>query len=378
MDSRSIAPTVSVLTPRGRSAVAVVSARGAVELIDAEPPMFRAANSRPLAAQRLNRVCFGRWGADPAEEVVVCRIDPQTVEICCHGGVAAVSRVVRDLEARGARTISWQEQLHAEHTFVAAECLETLTRASTLRTAAILLEQSEGLLEHAFTDLLALEGPALISRIDELLRWSDFGRHLTDRWQVVLTGAPNVGKSSLINRLVGYQRSIVYAEPGTTRDVVTAAAVFDGWPVELSDTAGLREAPGEVESAGIARAREQLASADLAIVVLDRTRPFNASELRLLEEWPHAIVVEHKSDLAGVWESQVRPDVIAVSSMRGDRIEDLIAAIAVRLVPTVPPSGTPIPVTTRQTELLKAAGETARAGDLVAARIHLRRLVGTD
>lgn len=368
-------PTVTVLTPRGRSAVAVVAARLPVDSIDAEPPLFRAANGRPLSAQRLNRVCFGRWGADPGEEVVVCRIDPETVEICCHGGVAAVARIVRDLELRGARTTSWQESLREQRSFVAAECLESLTQASTLRTAAILLEQSDGILERAFAHLQSLDGQSLITAIDELLQWSAIGLHLTRPWQVVLTGSPNVGKSSLINRLVGYERSIVYAEPGTTRDVVTAAAVFDGWPVELSDTAGLRETPGEIESAGIARARQQLASADLAIVVLDHTQPVGENEIRLLDELPHAIVVEHKSDLPGVWSTQVRPNLIAVSSLTGDGIDSLIAAIAGKLVPAVPPPGTPIPVTPRQVETLTAARESALNLNLDATHHHLARLM---
>jgi tRNA modification GTPase len=343
--------------------------------MDAEPPLFRAANGRPLSAQRLNRVCFGRWGADPGEEVVVCRIDPETVEICCHGGVAAVARIVRDLELRGARTTSWQESLHEQQSFVTAECLESLTQASTLRTAAILLEQSDGILERSFDHLMSLDGPSLITAIDELLKWSAFGLHLTRPWQVVLTGAPNVGKSSLINRLVGYQRSIVYAEPGTTRDVVTAAAVFDGWPVELSDTAGLREAPGEIEAAGIARARQQVDNADLTVIVLDRSRPVSTDEHRLLEDSPEAIVVAHKSDLTGAWNAAFGRNHIAVSSLTGVGIDSLIAAIITRLVPATPPPGTPIPVTPRQTEILTEARESARSGDRDSARSHLQRLV---
>ena len=84
---------------------------------------------------------------------------------------------------------------------------------------------------------------AAAARIREWLAWEDFGLHLTRPWNVVLAGRPNVGKSSLINALLGYTRSIVFDQPGTTRDVVTAATAIDGWPIELSDTAGLRESP---------------------------------------------------------------------------------------------------------------------------------------
>src|SRR5207244_11945531 len=76
--------------------------------------------------------------------------------------------------------------------------------------------------------------------LDELARYAGVGRHLTAPWRVAVAGAPNVGKSSLVNALAGYQRSVVAPTPGTTRDVVTALLAIDGWPVELADTAGLR------------------------------------------------------------------------------------------------------------------------------------------
>jgi tRNA modification GTPase len=377
MDSRLTAPTVTVLTPRGRSAVAVVSVHVAPEIIDADPPLFRAANGRSLAAQPIDRVCFGRWGADPGEEIVVCRITTDLIEISCHGGSAAVARIVRDLGQRGCRSTAWQDVLRESYSPIAAECLEALTRASTFRTAAILLEQSSRLLELTIAALFELDSPALLRQVNELLRWTDFGRHLTQPWQVVLTGLPNVGKSSLINQLVGYQRSIVYAEPGTTRDVVTAAAVFDGWPVELSDTAGLRDASGEIEAEGINRARQQLASADLAIIVLDRSRPLDEVEHRLIQNLPNAIVIEHKADLACVWTADRPHNAIAVSSLTGDGIDELISAIATQLVPAVPSPGTALPVTDRQITALTATRAAAVAGDIKSAHDQLRKLLGT-
>ena len=105
-----------------------------------------------------------------------------------------------------------------------------------------------------------------------LLARADLGRHLVRPWSVVLAGPVNVGKSSLINALAGYGRSIVHHAPGTTRDAVTAATAIDGWPVELCDTAGLRPAATPVERAGIERAQERLAQADLAVLVFDRER----------------------------------------------------------------------------------------------------------
>ncbi len=94
--------------------------------------------------------------------------------------------------------------------------------------------------------------PSPVAHLDAVLRWTDLGTHLATPWRVVLAGAPNVGKSSLINALLGYGRAIVFDQPGTTRDVVTADAAIEGWPITLADTAGLHDASDATESAGIA------------------------------------------------------------------------------------------------------------------------------
>ena len=112
-------------------------------------------------------------------------------------------------------------------------------------------------------------------------------------------GRPNVGKSSLFNRLVERDRAIVTATPGTTRDTITERISLDGIPLELVDTAGLREAAEEVEQLGIARSREALADAALVVVVLDATQALNDEERRLLAavEGRPALVAVNKSDL---------------------------------------------------------------------------------
>ena len=137
-------------------------------------------------------------------------------------------------------------------------------------------------------------------RIEALLAREKLGRHLTRPWSVVLAGRTNVGKSSLMNALAGYGRAIVHPAPGTTRDAVAMATAIDGWPVELCDTAGLRAADDAVERAGIERARERLAQADLVILVADRSVPWSAEDQTLADQWPAAVVVHNKCDLPGV------------------------------------------------------------------------------
>ena len=128
------------------------------------------------------------------------------------------------------------------------------------------------------------------------------GRIVHDGLSLAIVGRPNAGKSSLFNLLVERDRAIVTATPGTTRDTVTERISLDGIPLELVDTAGLRESLEEVEQLGIRRSREALADAALVLVVLDATQPLNDEEERLLEavQGRPALVAINKSDLANV------------------------------------------------------------------------------
>jgi tRNA modification GTPase len=375
----------ALLTPRGRGAVATIRFRGDCRLLDqADPPAFLAANGRALEQQPLNRIVFGRWGRDPVEEVVLCRIDEQSVEIHCHGGDAAVRRVLADLESLGCIITTWQEMSQHAAGVLETECLDALSRAKTLRTATILLEQYSGVLRAAFEDLQVSNLKSVsgrreaypTGRIDALLTWADFGLHLTRPWSVVLGGRPNVGKSSLINALVGYARSIVYDEPGTTRDVVTAETALDGWPIELTDTAGLRDDADELESAGIALARERLLAADCRVLLLDTSRPPTESDRRLLAEWPRAVVVAHKCDLPNMWAGELPAGAIRASSRTSEGVNEVARQIAARLVPEVPASGTAIPVTGRQVELLTEARAALASADSAAFVALFNRLLG--
>lgn len=191
------------------------------------------------------------------------------------------------------------------------------------------------------------------SRANEMMAWANFGSHLTRPWEVVLAGRPNVGKSSLINALVGFERSIVFDEPGTTRDVVTADTVLDGWAIRLSDTAGQRDSAKDLEAAGIARAREAFATADSRLLLIDVSQPPHEDDWQLLSEWPDAIVVAHKVDLPDAWGEALPTKAIRVSSLQGTGLSELSSVIVTQLVPKLPPDEAVIPLTDRQrSELL--------------------------
>jgi len=349
------------LTPSGRGAVATIGVRGDILAVD---PYFRAANGKSLAKQPIARICFGYWGQAPVqEEIVVVKSAADALELHCHGGPAAVHRILHDLQEVGGIVLkpedwwptpgcSWQSALQAE-------CESALRLAITQKTAHHLLRQCT--LFPAEMDRLVTATPEDRERsLQRMRHWTRFGQHLTVPWKIVLCGRPNVGKSSLINALVGYARSIVFDQPGTTRDVVVAETAFDGWPVELSDTAGIRHfASGDhpadsLEAAGIARARIKLREADLILLVLEAGQQVSSADRELAAAYPRALMVGNKCDLMPRTHNPSEPKQLHFCSAHtGEGIETLIRAIVQRIVPEEPDENTPFPVTEEQRRRLQ-------------------------
>jgi tRNA modification GTPase len=309
---------------------------------------------------------------------VVIEGDPPEVEIHCHGGPAAVALVVAALVDCGAERRqpgAWAR--HAVRTAIEAEALVDLARAPTLRTAEILLEQAQGALAGAVRELIAAVGADPVTALRDLevlRRHAAIGVRMVTGWRVVLAGRPNVGKSRLLNALAGYSRAIVDAAPGTTRDVVTVHTALDGWPVELADTAGLRDPEGPIEAAGIALARARQRAADLVVLVLDRSEPWNRDDQALVAAARSAetstLIVANKSDLPAAWEPMPGPMPV-VSAERGDGIEALIGTLGRRVVPTPPPPGAAVPFRPAHVRRLDRAYAALQAGDRDTALRHL-------
>lgn len=188
-----------------------------------------------------------------------------------------------------------------------------------------------------------LQDAALLERLDDVRAEFDrleatvrHGRLLRDGVHLVLAGRPNAGKSSLLNALAGYDAAIVTDVPGTTRDVVREHIEIDGLPVHVIDTAGLREGEGVVEQEGIRRARQQLAAADHALIVIDAANDPPSTAAALVEELPDGLRaagghtnVRNKIDLTGERSGidPAKPDTIYLSALHGDGIEALRARI---------------------------------------------------
>ncbi len=372
---------LAVLTPSGRGAVATVALVGprAASVADG---YFRPSGQQRLSQVPIGRIIFGRWGEPPGEEVVACRLSDQRVEIHGHGGLAASAQIVQALVAAGCQSVPWQ-QLLPPGDAIRIEAAEALAQCRTRRTATILLEQYQGALAGAVGKMIEQlqnrQTPAARQQLLALLQWSPLGLRLVKPFRVVLAGRPNVGKSSLLNRLLGYARSIVTDTPGTTRDVVTQAAAFGGWPVTLTDTAGLRRHTLDaLETAGMLLTEAEAAQADLLILVNEASGGEPEEYRRLAERFPQALAVTNKSDLLSPDAERNLPSVqgMAVSAKTGQGISQLAEAIAARLVPCEPAPGEAVPFTARQVECLQAAA-AALPNDVIRAAEHLQRLLSS-
>lgn len=366
--------TVTLLTPPGTGAIAtlVVTGPNSWAILAKH---FRPANEKALPVTPMPyQFWFGTLGDGVADEVVVavkCILPEFSIEVHCHGG----RQVVR-----------WLTEL-----LVQSGCVETdpcslpvpgfdalavtpLTLALTVRTASVLLDQHHGAFRHAVKEVLALFASNndifATERLERLARYASLGQHLVSPWKVVIAGPPNVGKSSLINALVGYQRSVVADVAGTTRDAVTTTIALDGWPVELTDTAGLREATEALESTGIDRARERMANADLVVWVMDATE---ANPI-----WPESrtgcpwLYVVNKTDQLAAWDWETaRVDLQPISATTGVGVQILVTNIIRTLIPHIPGPGDAVPFTTHLAELIRQAHQQCLNGDRSGAMLTL-------
>lgn len=288
---------------------------------------FRPARRCQLRDFPINRILYGHWRE---EEVVVVRVEPSAWEIHCHGGAAASARILHDLNQA---LPEWNSELHSvtkdfslsdvtsrnrAHDITATEVLETdeelrfqvdrvitqtLMKCRTRKSATLVLAQADGrlvtLIRHLKSDDAEIRSPAR-ECVD---RWRTVAAHLCDPFRVAIVGAPNAGKSSLVNALSGRERMIVSESAGTTRDVVETMIVIDGWMFQLVDTAGIRDqAECDLERAGIEQGLRTLTDCDLVCIVQDSAMEaeceFSAVLMSALQSLKVPIcVVENKSDL---------------------------------------------------------------------------------
>jgi tRNA modification GTPase len=366
---------VACLTPPGQGAIATLGLAGPAAW-PAVRSLFQPRSPTPLPDEpREGAFWLGRCGDDVADEVVLA-VRCSWFEVHCHGGRAVLQLLVELLDERGLQSCPWPDFLRkTSGDALGAEAAVALTKAVTTRTAAILLDQYHGAFAAPVTAAVnALGGGDTATAgaiVGGLSRWAALGRRLTAPWRVAVAGAPNVGKSSLVNALAGYQRSIVAATPGTTRDVVTARIAVEGWAIELADTAGVRDGADALEGQGIELARRAAADADLVLWVLDAAAPpvWPEMEIKALRN------VVNKVDLPAAWNLTQAGDAPRVSAATGEGLPRLCARLAQWLVPEPPPPGAAVPFTPALCDAVIAAERLIEAGDIVEARRTLGAVV---
>ena len=381
----------AVLTGVGRSAIAVIGVAGtnANEVITT---CFLPTTSRPFAAGQIR---FGLWqgkrvldGDLPSEtasqasgeSVVIAPISDQKFEIHCHGGVAATARIIDDLESLGVTVVDPRDQAwNPAVPVVIREAQGVLSRCLTARTAAIAMDQVRGAMRDwcesvltacdtadARNDAADTKGTAWIQKdAQQMLKTADFGVRLSDRFSVVLAGPPNVGKSSLINAIVGYDRSITMDLAGTTRDVLHADTIIDGIAVRLSDTAGMRQSAGAIEHQGIVKAQQATRNADVVVWVYEAGKDDDFEQFTLLEaDSAKVIRVLNKADLLSGSETLPKPETdfqtdLQTVATTGSGVPELMQAIWDAVVGTFPAAGSAVAITERQRDCLtKMAAST--------------------
>lgn len=290
------------------------------------------------------------------------------VEINCHSGYLVLRRILEEALAQGARLarpgeFTLRAFLSGRLDLTQAEAVLEIIRARTqagLRVAASHLQgglrRRVGEVREALLELLARVEAALdfpeeaqelepeavkaglaapVHLLGQLCDTYQEGRLLREGLAVVIAGRPNVGKSSLLNRLLAADRAIVTDIPGTTRDVIEEGLAIQGIPVRLSDTAGLREAAGDqVEELGMAKTRDRLAQADVVLYLVDGSQPLTPEDRRNLQELAGrtGLAVINKIDLPQALSEGELAEIttfpqVKISALTGQGLEDLKQAI---------------------------------------------------
>jgi tRNA modification GTPase len=322
------------------------------------------------------------------------------VEVSCHGSPVVLRFALDRAIAAGGRLaepgeFSLRAFLHGRIDLAEAEAVRELIDATTVYQARVAAQQIGGSISRSIRpvkeqllelislleagidfadDDVSVASPAEILRrlcpieekLQTLIASFHSGRLVFSGFTLAILGKPNVGKSSLFNRLLEEERAIVTASPGTTRDLVSETTSLAGVPVRLVDTAGIREANNLVENLGIERSYQAAADADLMLLVVDVSEQLTPDDQRLMDRFrdQRPILVANKVDLGRVLDMD--HDCLAVSAVSGEGVETLRSEILRRLAPdglAAPESGAITSLRHKQllVESLEALGNARRA-----------------
>lgn len=355
----------AIATPPGEGGVAIIRIAGSEALAVAD-----AVFSGKVYSYQTHTVHFGRIldaAGNHIDDVLLIPFlgtrsftGEDTVEIHCHGGSLVARRVLDVVLQAGARAarageFTFKAFINGKIDLAQAEAIQELICAKNERAVDAAGSQLQGALsgkiscfqkelthigaileawvdfpeeglEFASMEEVCAQLLAVSQQMEKLLSTFHDGRIVHEGIALCLIGTPNVGKSSLMNALLGKERAIVSHIPGTTRDVVEDYWRLNGLNFKLIDTAGIRHANDIIELEGIRRTKEAMTAADLILLILDVTRPLNEEEQQLLKALPphKAIVVWNKVDLKHqAIEALDFPHVVFLSAMQKQGIEEL-------------------------------------------------------
>ena len=358
---------MALATAAGESAVGVVRLSGPRAVSIAAALIERSGSVESQASHTIRRVAI----VDPTTRArlddALCTVmraprsytGEDVVELSCHGSPVLLRIVIERLVAHGARLAEPGEFtrrafLNGRIDLAQAEAVALLIGARTERAVALAARGVAGEPARALQALrdrlldviagleVALDFPddelgldpataakTILGLAEDARCWrarARRGRVVHEGLTVAIVGAPNAGKSSLLNALVGRERAIVSPVAGTTRDVVEATITLAGVPVRLLDTAGIDAPRDEVEAEGIRRSRGAIADSDLLLVVVDGSRLLDRA---LLEETASRarVIIRSKSDLPRDLSTHSIPDALDVSALTGDGVERLLGCI---------------------------------------------------
>ena len=300
----------SITTPIGEGGIGVIQVSGpnSLEIVNA---VFRGKKNKDLRSAESKRLYYGEIHLNgiAVDEVIVNVLRKEDsftgddlVEVNCHGGIRAVKKTLECIVSAGAKETHWEELtnrsfINDKIDLIQKEALLEIPQAKTKLGVKVLLDQYNGALSSFINNLIneieineTNHGNNINQNLSyihgqlrEILETAAFGCAITSPQKLIITGKPNVGKSTLINTLLREDRSIVHSEPGTTRDAVDSMFSIDGIPFTIVDTAGIRETNHVVERLGVLESKKQLEQADKIIFMLDNSRPAEREDKELMK-----------------------------------------------------------------------------------------------